>query len=159
VNADLDLTGLSSINITNGVVLQGWRSAVGQPFAMGPLLSVTDVPQPLFYIQGDNVRVTGVRIQGPSMTPDGTTALGIHITDVMPSCGTQSALPAASSTCDTVPPNFCGTIPGHVNVQIDNNEFSGWTDTALGVSDPNQRIVVPVGPVIGPTGAELNYCV
>jgi hypothetical protein len=142
VNADLDLTGLSPIQITDGVVLKGWRSAPGQPFRPGPLLYVTDVPSPLFDIQGDNVRVTGVRIQGPSMRDDGTFAVGMSITDVMPSCGAQSN---------------CGTIPGHVNVQIDNDEFSGWTDTALGVADEPGRIVVPVERDHTVTPTDLVY--
>ncbi len=137
VNADLDLTGLPNIGtsdsrilIADGVHLIGWRSAVpGQPFLPGPLLSVTDVPSPLFEIRGDNVRVTGVRIQGPSTQPDNTTALGIWITDVMPGCGTQINV-------------GCGTIPGHVNVEIDHNEFSGWSDTAISVSDRPARIYV-----------------
>jgi hypothetical protein len=153
VNADLDLTGLTGlgpIEITNGVVLKGWRSAAGQPFQSGPLLSVTDVPSPLFEIDGDNVEVTGVRFQGPSMVADATLALAMLISDVMPNCGgAPSPLPPD--------PNACGTIPGHVNVQIDNNEFSGWTDTAVAVSDLMQRIAVPVAPVIGATGAELDY--
>ena len=74
VNADLDLTGLppvpgfdSRILIVDGVQLKGWRSAApGQPFLPGPLLSVTDHPSPLFEIRGDNVRMTGVRIQSPT---------------------------------------------------------------------------------------------
>ncbi len=157
VNADLDLTGLppvpgfaSRILIVDGVQLRGWRSAApGQPFLPGPLLSVTDHPSPLFEIRGDNVRVTGVRIQGPSMQPDGTFAVGMQITDVKPSCGPQN--PDGSWPA-------CQPIPGHVNVQIDHNEFSGWTDTALGVSDESQRIVVlPDAFVNGVPSKDLVY--
>jgi hypothetical protein len=148
VNADLDLTGLppvpgfdSRILITDGVVLQGWRSAVpGQPFLPGPRLFVTDLPSPLFEIQGDNVRVTGVRIQGPSMQADGTFAVGMHITDVKPCLNAQPATPEC----------LAPSAPGHVRVQIDHNEFSGWTDTALGVSDPHVRILIPVH-IVTPT--------
>jgi hypothetical protein len=156
VNADLDLTGLplipgldSRILIVDGVQLKGWRSAApGQPFRPGPLLSVTDIPSPLFEIRGDDVRVTGVRIQGPSMTEDGTFAVGIAITDVKPSCGPQN--PDGSWPA-------CPPVPGHVNVEIDHNEFSGWTDTALGVADKAGRIVVPVAVDQQVTPADLVY--
>ena len=156
VNADLDLTGLppipgfdSRILIRDGVVLKGWRSAVpGQPFLAGPLLHVTNYPSPLFEIQGDNVRVTGVRIQGPSMMQDGTFAVGMYITDVKPSCGPQNA----DGSWPACPP-----ILGHVNVEIDHNEFSGWTDSALEVLDPNRRIAVPVAIDHRVTPADLLY--
>jgi hypothetical protein len=147
VNADLDLTGLASpITITNGVTLKGTRSAAGQPFQSGPLLFVTDHPDPLFDIVGDNVRVTGLRFQGPSMAADGTTAMAMSISDVMPDCSTYA-----------YPGSPCGTFPGHVNVEIDNNEFAGWTDTALGVGDAPNRIVVPVTVASGAAGLELDY--
>ncbi len=68
VNADLDLSGLNQIPIRDGVILRGWRSvAPGQPYLGGPWLTTTRAADPLFSIQGDHVRITGVRIGGPSL--------------------------------------------------------------------------------------------
>lgn len=68
INADLDLSGLNPIVISDGVRMVGWRTAVpGQPYLAGPRLSTTSFTDPLFSIQGDNVRITGVRLEGPYM--------------------------------------------------------------------------------------------
>lgn len=68
VNADLELSGLNPIVIRDGVRMVGWRTAVpGQPFLAGPQLSTTSFTDPLFSIQGDNVRISGVRLEGPYM--------------------------------------------------------------------------------------------
>jgi hypothetical protein len=145
VTADLDLTGLPyypttefKILIADGVHLMGGRIAVpGQPFQPGPRLFVTDCPQYLFNIIGNNVKVSGVRIEGPSMWPDSSDCIGISIGDVNP--------------YNTAPP------PSGANVEIDHNEFSGWSDTALGVGDTAQRIVVPMTLDYGVTPAEVVY--
>jgi hypothetical protein len=126
VNADLDLSGLpnsffqSRILIGDGVQLIGGRAALpGQPFQPGPLLFTTDNPQNLFEIVGDNVRVTGVRVQGPDMgVADNTMSTGLLISDVG------------------------GTIPNHINVKVDHNEFSGWSHAAVEVTDYPGHIVV-----------------
>ncbi len=67
INADLDLSGLDSIVIREGVRMVGWRAAVpGQPYLAGPRLHTTSFTDPLFSIvRADNVRITGVRLEGP----------------------------------------------------------------------------------------------
>ena len=149
VNTDLDLSGLpnvpnfeSRILIADGVRLVGGRTAVpGQPFQPGPLLSITDHPQSLFEIQGDNVRVSGVRIQGPDLfVSDSTDCTGIFITDVNP---TGPVL-----------------APGHISVEIDHNEISGWSHGAVRVEDKNNRITVlqiPLWIDYASTPAEIVY--
>ena len=136
---DLDLSGLGTILITDGVQLIGGRTAVpGKPFHPGPLLYVTDHPRYLFEVQGDNVRISGVRIQGPDMgvseaDKDGPLmSAGIYITDVMP-CLDKQPVP---STCVSPPAS------GHINVEIDHNEVSGWSNLAVGVEDRKNRIAV-----------------
>ncbi len=69
INADLDLSGLDSIPIAEGVRMVGGRAAVpGQPYLAGPRLHTTSFTDPLFSIvRADNVRITGVRLEGPHM--------------------------------------------------------------------------------------------
>jgi hypothetical protein len=142
VNADLDLSGLpnipsseSRILIVDGVRLVGGRTAVpGQPFQPGPLLSVTDHPKILFEVQGDNVRITGVRIQGSNMGESSSYLdTGLLLSDVKPGCVSQ--LPNGS--WPTCPP-----IPGHINVEVDHSEFSGWSLAAVRVVDDHHSITV-----------------
>jgi len=148
LNTDLDLTNTPNysqetrIMIRDGVRLIGGRTAVpGQPFGPGPLLSITDHPLNLFEIQGNNVRVTGVRIQGPDLfVSDSTDCTGIFITDVNPT-----------------PPVL---TPGHISVEIDHNEISGWSHGAVRVIDKNNRITAPLIPMwidYGSTPAEIVY--
>ena len=139
----VDLSGLpnqynssSRVVIRDGVRLIGGRvAAPGQPFQPGPLLFVTDLPDHLFEVQGDNVHVSGVRIQGPIMDVSsdvGSTA--ILVGDVMPSCGPQNS-DGTWPVCPT-------PAAGHINVEIDHNEFSGWSVAALDVRDAPGRINV-----------------
>ena len=60
--ATIDLTGETKIAIPAGVTLMGRRETTGQ----GPLL-YTDTfdTMPLFLVEGDGVRVTGIRLRGP----------------------------------------------------------------------------------------------
>ncbi len=145
VTADsLDLTGLpnwyptveSRILISDGVHLIGGRTAVpGQPFNPGPRLFVTDHPQWLFEVSGNNVKVSGVRIEGPDMWETDTTCIGIHISDVNPN--------------STPPP------PNGINVEIDHSEFSGWSDSAVWVQDDPGKTMVQV--IIDPRTPQLVY--
>jgi hypothetical protein len=115
---ELDLTPHlgGQISIASGVQLIGGRIALpGKPFQRGPRLFVTPEPNvldsshwpyPLFSIDGDNVRISGVRIEGPGSPPDAWRSIpqgyakGIHFQD-------------------------------KINIEIDHNEFSGWNAAAV----------------------------
>ena len=146
VNADLDLSGLpntyysSRILIGDGVRLVGGRTAVpGQPFRAGPLLFTTDNPaENLFEVVGNNVRVTGVRIQGPDMgVSDNTMSTGLLISDINPN---NIVLPA-----------------GHISVEIDHSEFAGWSHAGVRVVDYVYKITVQSWVDYASTPAEVVY--
>jgi hypothetical protein len=155
-NVMLDLSGLPPITqarvlIRDGVQLIGGRTAIpGRPFQAGPLFYTNDHPDILFEVQGDNVSITGVRIQGPNMGESSDYLdTGLLISDVKTSCGPQN--PADGSW----PP--CPPTPGHINVQVDHNEFSGWSHAAVWVTDRAQRISVPSFIDHRSSPAEVEY--
>ena len=135
---ELDLTPYlgGPITVADGVQLVGGRIAEpGKPFKRGPRLYVTPAPyawtplggldpafnshwpDPLFQIVGDNVRISGVRLEGPGAPPDAW---------------------RASKSGETRGIKFVDRI----NVEIDHNEFSGWNTAAV---EPT-GIELPTGP-------------
>ncbi len=123
---ELDLSGRHDINLATGVHLIGGRTS-RQP---GPLLFVPcepnrvlfcqSAPRILFLINGEHssgVRITGVRIAGPDQERAKT--------------GIQT---------------FGIRVLSAVDVEIDNNELSGWRGTAVDVRDPSSA-ALPVGRV------------
>ena len=113
----LDLSGLESIRIRPGVQIIGDRSGVG------PLLFTTTSPRTLFLIgdgdanggyNGDNVRISGVRIRG-AMSDDPFSGLGP---------GDPSGIGVTSS----------------INVEIDHNDISHFAGSGVEVHDPRDRI-------------------
>jgi hypothetical protein len=110
---ELDLSGREYIPIEEGVTLAGGRTAR----LAGPRLYTTTRPRVLFEIQGDNVRITGLRLQGADMgVPDG----------------------------DDVSAGI--SINSNLNIEIDHNELFGWTGEAVGVSDEEGRIDYVTNP-------------
>ncbi len=112
------------ITIKDGVQLIGGRVAEpGKRFHPGPRLFVTPNPNvwdqshwpnPLLKIDGDNVRISGVRLEGPGAPPDAW---------------------RASKTGETRGIKFVDRI----HIEIDHNEFSGWNTAAVeptGHNDP-----------------------
>lgn len=97
---------ISTIRIAEGVVITGGRT----PQTPGALLYSTPV-RTLFQVTGDNVRISGLRIQGPD--------LGV-VTSGEVRFGIQADSP--------------------VDLEIDNNELFGWSGSAIGVSDRQGRI-------------------
>lgn len=104
-NVDMDLTDwngpLQNIPIASGTILRGGRTSRDP----GPRLYTTSRPGVFFFVSGDNIRITGLRIQGPDMgvvDGDENNARGIVI--------------RTPST-----------------VEIDNNELSGWCWAAVQV--------------------------
>ena len=130
-----------AITIANGVQLIGGRVAEpGNRFQPGPRLFVTPNPYvsdpvndpsfysywpyPLFLIAGDNVRISGVRLEGPGPPPDAWRA--------------QVVRPQCPSSCAQ------GYTKGiifvdQINIEIDHNELSGWNTAAV-------EAVVDAGP-------------
>ena len=68
-DVDLDLTGHSGLIIGAKRSLIASRTCARGPRSLGPRIFVTDTHRgraPLFDIQGDNVRVSGFRLEGPT---------------------------------------------------------------------------------------------
>jgi hypothetical protein len=101
-HVQLDLTGYESIVIAGNVTIRGGRDKLNP----GARLFTTTRPKVLFYIQGDNVRIAGVRIEGPDM--------GVPDTDDAP-LGILS--------------------DSHVGIEIDHNELFGWCGAGIEVRD------------------------
>jgi hypothetical protein len=108
-DVSLDLSNWQRIYIAPGVQIIGGRS----PTNPGPLLFTTTYPKPLFEIdRSDNVRITGIRLQG-----------------------------ADGSVADEDSPDAIGVwINSSLNVEIDNNEVFGWHVSGISVHDENDRI-------------------
>ncbi len=112
-----------AIHIADGVQLIGERVAeAGKPFQPGPRLyvtpdpyssSVSNWPSPLFQIDGDNVRISGVRLEGPGATPAWWTRID-------PAPGYTAAI----------------SLYDKMNIEIDHNELHGWNTFAVGVFGP-----------------------
>ncbi|HEX4341020.1 MAG TPA: hypothetical protein VH062_34160 [Polyangiaceae bacterium] len=83
----------------------------------GPRFRTTTRPSPLFLVKGDGVHITGVRIEGPDMGVPGDDEVQVAIYD-----------------------------NSFVNVQIDNNELSGWSGSAVKIEDDGQRIDYVANP-------------
>lgn len=105
-HVELDLSGRESIPIAGGVTLAGGRT----PRQAGPRLFTTIRPKALFAINGDNVRITGVRIEGPDHSR------------VVPE--------------DEEPNKGIGILVDRfINIKIDHNEIYGWSQAAVRVLD------------------------
>jgi hypothetical protein len=112
-DVNLDLSYMHEIGIADNVVFQGGRT----PRVPGPRLFSTVRASTLFTIYGDNVRITGLRIEGPEM--------GVSDAD-----DNSRAILTDSS----------------VNVEIDHNEISGWSTAGIMVWDTKGRIDPAVNP-------------
>ena len=141
------------ITIADGVQLIGGRIAEpGKRFLRGPRLYVTPDPNvwdpvhgfdltfhshwpdPLFQILGDNVRISGVRLEGPGAPPDAwRTAIPQG-----PNCSNAAGCPIA----ETRGIKFVDRI----NIEIDHNEFYGWNAAAVEPA-ATERTTGPADPV------------
>lgn len=105
-HVELNLSGRESIPIAERVTLAGGRTAR----EAGPRLYTTIRPKVLFDISGDNVRITGVRIEGPDHSR------------VAPE--------------DEEPDKGIGILVyADINIEIDHNEIYGWSQAAVRVND------------------------
>jgi hypothetical protein len=114
-HVNLDLSYRDNLYIAPGVKIHGGRT----PTNPGPRLFTTTFPQRLFnigtgyeYHESDNVRISGIRLQGAEM--------GVADGDAWASTGI--------------------TVHSSINVEIDNNELFGWRGSAVDVGDPFNRI-------------------
>src|SRR5262245_18567380 len=112
-DVNLDLSYMHEIGIANNILFAGGRT----PRVPGPRLFSTVRASTLFTIYGDNVRITGLRIEGPEM--------GVSDAD-----DNSRAILTDSS----------------VNVEIDHNEISGWSTAGIMVWDTKGRIDPAVNP-------------
>jgi len=111
----LDLSYKDYLYIAPGVQIIGGRSTTDP----GPRLFTTTFPLRLFligsqyqYNEADNVRISGIRLEGAELgNADGDAEGSVGI-----------------------------TVYSSVNVEIDNNEISGWRGAAVEVRDPWDRI-------------------
>ncbi len=109
VKSHIVLSPEGGIRIPSGVTLKGDRNK--SVFAEGPSITMTGYPHAAFYIRDANhVRVTGLRIFGPSRS------VNEHLEN------TRGVY-----------------IHDSEDVRIDNNEFAGWTESAVHVSN-TQRV-------------------
>ncbi|MGE4094503.1 MAG: right-handed parallel beta-helix repeat-containing protein [Candidatus Binatia bacterium] len=130
-HVELDLSGREFIPIAAGVILEGGRTA-REP---GPRLFTTIRPNVLFEIVGDNVRIKGLRIEGPNH-------FGVVPEDEEPNKGV-------------------GIRNVHyVNVEITNNEIYGWSQAAVRVDDCDGKEGCPAGgrmlPSENPTAVHIH---
>lgn len=112
-NVDMNLSGYAGIWVAAGVTLRGGRTSQTD----GPRLYTTAMPDALLRIEYvDNVRITGLRLQGAEFgVGTGGLSRGLRIT-------------AAN------------------NVLVDNNEISGWTAVGVAIDDDDAlNRIDPVG--------------
>ena len=117
-HVELDLSYRDQIPIHTDVTVIGGRTAL----VPGARVYTRTFPKQLFKIggfgvPGSNVRITGLRIQGAEM--------GVADADAPGSTGIS--------------------IRSWTNVEIDNNEISGWRGSGVEVLDDDGKIRVPYG--------------
>ena len=117
-DAEIDLTG-QSLCLNAGVWLAGGRGRTDG----GLLYSTAGSANPVLKACGDGVRITGLRIRGPD--PD--TCPPEWPND----CPNDVSGDSNCAYCTTTAYGI-GTT-GYDNLEVDNNELSGWTYTAVGV--------------------------
>ncbi len=110
--AAIDLTGYNALQVPAGVTIRGDRRGT----LFGPELSSSDTPNGfMLEIHGDDVRIAGLRLRGPSRSTDSDTpgASGI----------------AAHAQDNFSPPNE----PVYYRGIVDHNDLSDWPTAAIAV--------------------------
>lgn len=137
--ATIDLTGENKIRIPHGITLASDRGHNGAPGAM--LKTDLHGVSPLIRINGNNVKITGLRLSGPD------TAVYYNITD-----NTKSITPIDLAKLkrekddyqvkkDALPRSTGIAIEG-ANTEIYNCELFGWTNAAIQVSPSAKNTIV-----------------
>jgi hypothetical protein len=105
-SVQMDLSSSPWIAIASGVILRGGRGGL----VPGPRLFTRARHPVLFNVWGDNVRITGVRIEGPDM--DAVDRFG----------------------------NVGIKIDSNLGVELDHNELSGFSKAAIDINDYGNRM-------------------
>ncbi|SKA20377.1 hypothetical protein SAMN04488128_1021557 [Chitinophaga eiseniae] len=110
--AVIDLSGLTYLNLNAGVTLASGRRTRG---SRGALLYTDSLNTfPLFYVAGDNVRITGLRIQGP---------------DSARNVAAMKKLISSKQYYTVAPAN--GIQCKFDRLTVDNCELYGWSHSAI----------------------------
>lgn len=138
-NAVIDLTGENKIRIPHGITLASDR---GHNRAQGGVLK-TDLHgvSPLLRINGNNVKITGLRLSGPD------TAVYYNITEKTQSITSIDLAKLKKEKDDyqvkkDALPRSTGIAIEGANVEIYNCEIYGWTNAAIQVSSSAKNTVV-----------------
>jgi len=111
-DVELDITGKKKIVTPAGVTLASGR---GQHNSQGALLYTNDLAaSPMILADGNNVRVTGLRLQGPDQE---------RRTEQMQKLYEQGQYYSI--------PNSDGIICEHPDIEVDNCELWGWSHAAV----------------------------
>lgn len=106
VDLNVESWGDPGVYVASGVKLIGTRS----PTQLGPRIYTTKRPKRLLRLNGDRIRISGMRIEGGEKgVYDGDGSDGIE-------------------------------IESNRDIEIDNNELFGWTGSAIEVRDNSNRI-------------------
>ncbi len=120
---NMNLSYKDGLTIAQGVKLLGGRNSR----VAGARFYTATRPGALFVIRGDNVRISGVRIEGAEMgigDGDDNLSQGIRLASV-------------------------------INVEIDHCELSGWTNTAVAITDPSS-VGDRINPLVNPHTVRIH---
>jgi hypothetical protein len=114
----LDLTRFPPLTLTSGVTLRGTRRGI----YFGPVLFYYFSGFPAIQVQGDYVRITGLRLQGQSEDP----LSGDY----------QTAIAVGFPGIPSGPPPFSATTMTQYITDVDHNDISQFGEGAVAASGP-----------------------
>jgi hypothetical protein len=106
-NVNLDLSGVENLHVAPGVKIIGDRSV----YPRGPRLFTTTFPYPLLAVSSDDVRISGLRIDGGA--------------------------PADPDAAKNTPDAMAVEVISARHVEIDHDEIYGWRGMGIYESDPS----------------------
>jgi len=126
-NVDIDLTGHTALALQTGQSLTAKRGCERGPRSMGPRIFVRDRNRPgtsLFIVRGNNVRIAGFRLEGPTPVIGGEGSAGVGADDFDKAFGitvisTEGAEPVAG-------------------ISISNMEIYHWPGAGIEVRDVDE---------------------
>ena len=129
-NVDISLTFCERIPVAGGVKLLGGRS----PTEPGPRIWTRAYPGALLSVQGDDVRISGMRIEGARMDVYRGKLLEVY-GDSIPGVGRQKI-----DLSDGIEIGTYTEFPIVRGIEIDNNEIFGWMGSGVEVRDKASRL-------------------
>lgn len=136
-DASIDLTGIHKLNVGSGITIASGR---GENGSRGALIKTNmHGTAPLFKLLGDNIKITGIRLQGPDtgmyydvnkkyITPKGFTRKKNFKDDF-------------SKKMDLLPRSTGVVVLGSSNI-IENCEIYGWTFAGVSIIHPSSETVI-----------------